>query len=136
MPHGPIREFLLHLGDAIHPPRTGPPERLIRFSGSRFVRVRAEARFENGIVRGAMVCCQPFGSAPRRSEIDLTAWKLTAREEQIAHALLDGSDSNSVCRTLGISRETLKTHLRHLYQKTGTSGRTQLVAKVLRERSG
>jgi DNA-binding CsgD family transcriptional regulator len=57
---------------------------------------------------------------------------LTTKEVAVIRCLLRGEDSATICRALVISPETLKTHFKHLFQKTGTHSRAQLVAHVVR----
>lgn len=127
--------FLSRVGDPTRSPVTMPPDRLVRLSDSRTIRIRAEVRFENGVAMGAIVRCQREEPASGPPEMKFTGWGFTAREEQIARVLLDGETSEEICRSLGISRNTLKTHVGHLCQKTETRTRTQLVAQLFRGRN-
>jgi DNA-binding CsgD family transcriptional regulator len=52
---------------------------------------------------------------------------LTAREIDVAHALLRGHSLESLGHALGISRNTVKVHLQSLFRKTGTSRQSELV---------
>lgn len=127
--------FLSRLGDSTRPPVTMPQDRLVRLSDSRTVRIRAEVRFENGVAKGVIVRCQQKDATPKPPELNFADWGFTGREQEVARALLKGSRGEEICRSLGISRDTLKTHLRHLCQKTETLGRTQLVTQLFRGRS-
>ena len=57
---------------------------------------------------------------------------LTERERQILRLKADGSDNVTIARTLRVSVPTVKTHLRHLYDKLGTSDRAAAVAAAMR----
>jgi DNA-binding CsgD family transcriptional regulator len=128
--------FLARLGDSTRPPVTVPPERVVCLSDSSTVRVRGEVRFENGMATGIVVRCQRHDVKATPCDLTFAEWEFTGREQEVARALLTGSSSESICRSLGISRDTLKTHLRHLYQKTETQSRPQLVTQLFRGRSG
>lgn len=52
---------------------------------------------------------------------------LTASEARVALALARGLAGKQVCRALDISYNTLKTHLKHIYSKTGTKHQSDLV---------
>jgi DNA-binding CsgD family transcriptional regulator len=53
---------------------------------------------------------------------------LTARETEIATALLQGKSYKGIGASLYISADTVKTHLKNIYRKTGTPGRYALIA--------
>lgn len=55
---------------------------------------------------------------------------LTPRETEVLQVWLTGHNAAYIERELGISRNTVKTHLNHIYQKTGTSGREDLLAAL------
>jgi DNA-binding CsgD family transcriptional regulator len=127
---GELFAFLSDLGVAGGVPKVAPRERLVPLSGSSAMQVRGEVHFDNGVATGVVVRCRPAVARPVPSEPNLSEWGLTPREEEVARALLKGSSGDEICRSLGISAETLKTHLRHLCQKTETESRTQLVARL------
>lgn len=127
--------FLSRLGDSTRPPVTIPPERVVRLPDSSTVRVRGEVRFENGMATGFVVRCRRNEAQPAPRDLTFADWGFTGRQQEVARALLSGSSGEDIRRSLGISRDTLKTHLRHLYQKTETQSRTQLVTRLFRGRS-
>jgi DNA-binding CsgD family transcriptional regulator len=127
--------FLSRVGDPTRSPVTMPPDRLVRLSDSRAVRIRAEVRFENGVAKGVIVRCQQKDATPKPPELNFADWGFTGREQEVARAFLKGSTTEEICRSLGISRDTLKTHVGHLCQKTETRTRTQLLAQLFRGRS-
>ncbi|MCS3432440.1 LuxR C-terminal-related transcriptional regulator [Klebsiella sp. BIGb0407] len=53
--------------------------------------------------------------------------KLTEREQQILQLIAEGYPNKTIARTMGISAETVKWHLKHLYEKLEASNRTQAV---------
>ena len=63
----------------------------------------------------------------------LASFGLSLREREIALLLLDGLSNDDLVSRLTISPNTLKTHLRHIYQKTGTANRRELILKVTRK---
>ena len=58
---------------------------------------------------------------------------LTAAERRVAHLVADGHTDKSAAKALGISVNTVGTHLRSAYMKLGVRSRVQL-ANALRER--
>jgi two-component system nitrate/nitrite response regulator NarL len=57
---------------------------------------------------------------------------LTERERQILQLKADGAGNITIARTLRVSVPTVKTHVRHLYDKLGTSDRAAAVAVAMR----
>jgi DNA-binding NarL/FixJ family response regulator len=56
---------------------------------------------------------------------------LTAREEEILQLLAQGFVSKEIADQLGISLETVKSHLKHIYGKLHVRSRTEAVIKYL-----
>lgn len=57
---------------------------------------------------------------------------LTAREQEILTALVDGSSNRDIAERLGVSEVTVKHHLNSIFDKCGTSTRVELVLFALR----
>lgn len=56
---------------------------------------------------------------------------LTSREEEILQLLSQGYVTKEIAHTLQIGPETVKSHLKHIYEKLHVSTRTQAVIKYL-----
>lgn len=52
---------------------------------------------------------------------------LTAREREILHQLAQGRQYKEVARAIGISLDTVRTHVRRLYGKLGVNNRTDAI---------
>ena len=63
-----------------------------------------------------------------------TRRSLSAREVQILECLADGLSNKTVAHRFGLSEETVKSHLRSLYEKLGASDRAHAVSIALRQR--
>jgi DNA-binding CsgD family transcriptional regulator len=61
-------------------------------------------------------------------------WRLTQRERELVTLLARGRSTTQICTLQGISRETFKTHLKHVYEKTGAHGRVDLMVRVRKGR--
>lgn len=57
---------------------------------------------------------------------------LTAREREILDLLVQGFRYREIGDTLGISLDTVRTHIRHIYEKMQVRSRTEATARVLR----
>jgi DNA-binding CsgD family transcriptional regulator len=55
---------------------------------------------------------------------------LTPKERQIAWLLRQGASNKQLALELDVGLPTIKTHLIHLFRKTGVSSRTELVAAL------
>lgn len=53
--------------------------------------------------------------------------RMTAREKEIASLLVQGRTQPRIAEMLGISENTVGTHVRHIYQKTGVHDRQQFI---------
>ena len=54
--------------------------------------------------------------------------RLSAREQEIVHLVVDGLSNFEVATRLGITEATVKAHLTHIFQKLALRGRAQLAA--------
>lgn len=61
------------------------------------------------------------------AEACLEEYGLTPREGEVAGLILRGCDGVAVHGVLGISYNTVKTHLKHIYEKCGVSSKRELV---------
>lgn len=72
-------------------------------------------------------------NAGAESLADVTAEPpLTNRERQVLGLLADGLGNKQIAARLGISANTVKTHLELLFDKLGVSSRTEAVATAAR----
>lgn len=58
---------------------------------------------------------------------------LTLREMQILECLADGLSNKGIANRLSVTEETIKSHLKNLYEKLGASDRAHAVAIALRQ---
>lgn len=64
--------------------------------------------------------------------VDLACSPLTEREREVLSRVADGLSNQEAAEVLGILPATVKTHLDHIFHKTGASGRAGAVASALR----
>jgi DNA-binding CsgD family transcriptional regulator len=67
---------------------------------------------------------------PSPPEAIAKAYKLTAMELRVLLAIVEVGGVPEVAETLGVAESTIKTHLHHIYQKTGTNRQADLVKLV------
>jgi len=60
---------------------------------------------------------------------------LTQRESEILSLLSEGLSNKEIANRVNISYDTVRSHLRHIYEKLHVNGRTQAVRKYLKSSS-
>lgn len=60
------------------------------------------------------------------------AYGLTPREQEVLELWVPGNQLDYVAQELGVSKNTAKTHVQHIYRKAGVSTREELLALVRR----
>ena len=76
-----------------------------------------------------MVCVQQTGPLPKRRQVKFTnRYGLTPTEALLAEELLRGSTLKLVAQERGVSIHTVRNQLKVIFEKTGTSQQSQLVA--------
>jgi len=78
----------------------------------------------------ALFLRKPELDVPSSLEVLAKLYRLTPSEVRVLHAIVEDGSIPSVAEVLGISQATVKTHLHHLFQKTGTNSQSELVKLV------
>ena len=58
---------------------------------------------------------------------DVSPQGLTPRQRDVLGLLIDGHPNKTICRQLGLSPSTVKTHLEAIFRQLGVRSRTQAV---------
>lgn len=75
---------------------------------------------------------RPNGNGLARHVDELASrYQLTRREVEVVHQLVLGLANKEIADRCSITEQTVKDHLKHVYQKTGVHQRTALLAKLL-----
>ncbi len=75
-----------------------------------------------------------FAASPAETEPWPGArFALTRRESEVLLLLAEGRTTDDLARKLSVGSETIRTHLRHIYQKLGVNDRTAAVAIAWQE---
>ena len=62
--------------------------------------------------------------------------KMTPREQDVLHLLMDGNSNRQIAKAMGIDEVTVKAHLGRMLRKTGSSNRIELTLRAMEERAG
>ncbi len=114
------------------------PFRVHRPSGKRAYELLITPVYEQlEVIHGQDCCVAVFVSDPEvknesLGEILRHLYGLTQTEVRVTLMLVQGYDLKQIGEQFCIQRETLKTHLRHIFQKTGARRQGELISLVLR----
>lgn len=75
---------------------------------------------------------QDGGLSKTTVECGRSTANLSAREQEVLALLVRGLSNAEMARTLVISQDTIKTHMRHIMEKLAVTDRTQAAIKALR----
>jgi DNA-binding NarL/FixJ family response regulator len=71
------------------------------------------------------------GERDAASDADVDVPRLTAREQEVVRLVARGMSNKAIAHLLGISPRTVEGHLNHVFEKAGTTSRTELVHYAL-----
>ncbi|HEX7704992.1 MAG TPA: helix-turn-helix transcriptional regulator [Thermoanaerobaculia bacterium] len=111
-----------------------PDSALVEFPGGQYYEIESSRRSEKGRARWLLLLIEPAGPAPLDAMFE--RWQLTSRESEITEMFVAGATTEAICERLAITPHTLKTHVRHLLEKSHSRNRTELLSKLLRRGSG
>lgn len=98
--------------------------------------VRASQQEADGLVEAAAAASSSLGAAELSSEENgresqlkekAASYKLTKKEGEILSYLLQGRSASYIADLLFVSAGTVRTHIKHIYAKTGVHGRQELI---------
>jgi DNA-binding CsgD family transcriptional regulator len=81
-----------------------------------------------GTARAAVFITEPDVPPALDRAAIAEAFRLTRRESEVAVLLADGLDLETIAARLGLSRGTVRDHLKHVFDKTGARSQVALVA--------
>ncbi len=83
-----------------------------------------------GIWLGARLTARIGVDGYEQNTAALRSLKITRRETTVLTLLADGQSNKEIARSMGISPNTVKTHMAHLYEKLQVSKRMKAVQKA------
>lgn len=91
---------------------------------------REHASSDAATPRSVAVVCDPEMRAARVCGLLRQTWPLTEAEAKVAAQLFLGRSIDDVAYKLNVKRETIRTHLKRTFAKTGTSNQAELVSFI------
>lgn len=83
-----------------------------------------------GIWMGWRIAARRHGPTFERNEAAIRTLGLTGQELRVLAELASGRANKEIARSLGLSPNTVKTHLANLFAKLGASTRTEAVTRA------
>lgn len=83
-----------------------------------------------GLFVGWKLAARPARDGFTRNDAALKALGVTARERAVLDLLAAGQSNKEIARALGVSPNTVKTHIARLYEKLDVQRRTQAVSRA------
>lgn len=100
------------------------------FSTEIYVAAIGAAFAAGGVWLGWRLSRRSAPAAFVRNDAALSALGLTGQEVRVLERLAAGQSNKEIARTLGLSPNTVKTHVANLYAKLAVARRTQAVGKA------
>ena len=131
-PSHPLARFVAEI---LQSNSTGKSSRtLVTFPSGRRYAVESSGRSQKGVRRWLILVVEPVGDVSLDERSALERFPLTEREFEVARLVVQGLSNEKIARDMGISSETVKTHVRSIFEKSGTHSRAEFLAAVLRNK--
>jgi DNA-binding CsgD family transcriptional regulator len=101
-----------------------------RFSAEIYIALVAAGFAALGVWAGRKMTPAPAAVPFERNEAAIRSLALTPRECEILQLLASGQSNKELARRLGISPNTVKTHVARLYEKLEVDRRVQAIEKA------
>ena len=126
----PVRAVLAYAHAVDMGQQPGPARVRVRVRSGQWVVLDASSiRTSEGTLQGTAVMIAPASSAEMAS-IFVSAYDLSAREQEITTLLARGTSTAKVAADLRLSVFTVRDHIKSIFAKVGVSSRGELVATL------
>ena len=89
--------------------------------------------YQGGAPMSASIARKVIHSFQQSSPSGLSEYQLTTRENEILYSLVEGLSYKKLAEKYFISISTIRTHIKHIYEKLHVHSKAQAVAKALRK---
>lgn len=93
-----------------------------------------EDAFSGGYPLTPSIAMQTLDYFKKQFSLSNEEEKLSQREKEILSLVVNGADNNEISEKLFISIQTVRNHVRHIYEKLQVHSRSQAVAKAIKQR--
>jgi DNA-binding CsgD family transcriptional regulator len=100
------------------------------FSTDLYIALLAVGFISLGLWAGTKLTPRPAGGTFQRNDAAIRSLGLTTRECEILALLASGQSNKEMARVLGISPNTVKTHIARVYEKLEVQRRIQAIEKA------
>ncbi|HSJ43137.1 MAG TPA: helix-turn-helix transcriptional regulator [Euzebyales bacterium] len=107
-----------------------PPRVRVRTTAGVWLHLHAACIDGTDALNGAVAVVITPARAPDLAPLIALAYRITAREQEVLQFIARGFTTAEMARELGISRHTVRDHVKALFTKVGVRSRTELVARV------
>lgn len=90
--------------------------------------------YEGGAPMTASIASQVLKMFTQFSNPVVDDYKLSEREKSVLHLLVDGNSYKMVASNMQISIDTVRSHIRNIYEKLHVNSKSEAVAKAIRDR--
>lgn len=130
-PSHPLSALLVRV---LESPQAALESETLQFPSGALYTIEPSRRSSKSKDRWVVLLIEPAEREPEPQDVDLSRWGFTAKETDVMRLLLAGQSTKSISERLAIAENTLRTHIKRLFEKTGAKTRTELMAKVLRRK--
>ncbi|SRR6266550_8631070 len=128
-PSHPLSRFI---ADIFQSDSGGVTRRLVTFPSGKKYTIESSGRSQKAGSRWLVILVVPVREISLDEQSALERWPLTDRERDVAMRVVRGLSNDAIARDMGVSPETVKTHVRNIFDKSGTHSRAEFLAAVLR----
>ncbi len=89
---------------------------------------------EGGAPMSPSIAKMVMQSIKNTAPINTNSYQLTVREKEILTSLSSGNSYKLIASALSISIDTVRTHIKHLYEKLQVHSQTEAVSKAIQEK--
>jgi DNA-binding NarL/FixJ family response regulator len=113
--------------------KAGASGYLLKKSTPEEITGAVQSLYHGGAPMSASIARKIIQSFQRIPSVQKKEYQLTTRENEILHSLIDGLSYKKLAEKYFISISTVRTHIRHIYDKLHVNSKAQAVAKALKK---
>lgn len=89
--------------------------------------------YHGGAPMSASIARKVINSFQSKASNTKDTYQLTPRESEVLHSLIDGLSYQKLAEKYFISISTVRTHIKHIYEKLHVNSKAEAVARVLKK---